>query len=209
MKVEWLSARFELIQVGANADIDFKFADSKCCACLTVISRQSELERNPTMYYIIHGRPYVPVRNFLRNAMCIPCALIVQRIPVRLQPKVQKPQRPADRFPLGSSRGANADHESSGGQKRSAQDHAPRSGMDGQMQKRRKLFRKQVMLDRFKLSTQRGYEMVPAKNGKEASLLFTKLPTHLHRKRACLLRSRIGIHPTLLSACAFAPDLKP
>lgn len=101
---------------------------------------------------------------------------------------------------------------SAGGQKRSAHEYyssggagSPRQAamMEQQMQKRRKLLRKQVVVDGFKLSTQRGYEMAPTKNGKEPSLLFTKLPAQL-RKRASLLRSRIGKRCPVCAYCMCA-----
>ena len=136
VKLDWLKSRFDLIQ--------------------------AELERNPTLYYVIHGRPYVPPR-------------VV----------INKRKR-------GGAGGANAGGFGAlpgvpGGavSPRSAYEQQQ------QQLKKRKLMRRIAMPDKFHLQFKRGLELGPANNLREQLALFTLAPPRL-ANRAALSRARIG-----------------
>eukprot|EP01043_Picozoa_sp_COSAG02_P057327 COSAG02_NODE_6940_length_3275_cov_1.926008_2_plen_459_part_00 len=136
VKLDWLKSRFELIQ--------------------------AELERNPTLYYVMHGRPYVP-------------------------PRVQVNKRKRNTAGQTGAGGLGALPGVPGGavSPRSAYEQQQ------QALKKRKLMRRIAMPDKFHLQFKRGLELGPANNLREQLALFTLAPPRL-ANRAALSRARIG-----------------
>ena len=136
VKLDWLKSRFDLIQ--------------------------AELERNPTLYYVIHGRPYVPPR-------------VV----------INKRKRGGAGGTSAGGFGALPGVPGGAVSPRSAYEQQQ------QQLKKRKLMRRIAMPDKFHLQFKRGLELGPANNLREQLALFTLAPPRL-ANRAALSRARIG-----------------